>query len=326
MGTKQSAPSSGALRGLLLDNLGLKVTSLVTAMALFWVVRGAEEAQRAVFVDVVAVTPPATSERMLTSELPAKVRLTLRGSRSILNALHADDVPPVQVDLSSTTASLYYFEPESFELPGGMEIVQIAPPTIPLSWADRGTRTVAIVPAMEGTPDPGLMLSGTPSVRPTTTMLRGPEPDLVAYERLMTDPVEIGGLPAGRYERRVGLLRLPGHVENVGETTVTVSFELSPEVAERSVPRLEVAVIGGVAREVRPARVRVVLRGPPRVLDAMDAPSLVPFVDVTSVDPTAGTQPVPVRVRGVPEGIELVRVEPDEALVTPQTPVVAPHH
>ncbi|MBX7194519.1 MAG: hypothetical protein K1X94_20855 [Sandaracinaceae bacterium] len=325
MPNKATPQTSGALRGLLLDNLGLKVMSLVSAMAIFWVVRGAEEAQRAVFVDVVAVTPPATSERMLTSDLPAKVRLTLRGSRSILNALRADDIPPVQVDLSSSTSSLYYFEPETFELPGGMEIVQIAPPTIPLAWAERGSRNVSIVPAMEGTPDVGLMLTGTPSVRPTTTILRGPEPDLATIERLMTDPVTISGLPAGHYERRVGLVRLPGHVENVGDATVTVSFELSPEVAERSVPRLEIAVIGGVAREVRPTRVRVTLRGPPRVLDAMDAPSIVPFVDVSAVDVAAGTQAVPVRVRGVPEGIELVRVEPDEALVTPQPPT-PPHH
>jgi len=322
---KAPAQSSGVLRGLLLDNLGLKVTSLVTAMAIFWLVRGAEEAQRAVFVDVVAVTPPATSERMLTSDLPAKVRLTLRGSRSILNALHADDIPPVQVDLSTSSASLYYFEPETFELPGGMEIVQIAPPTIPLSWAVRSSRSVQLVPAMEGTPDPGLMLSGATTVRPSTTMLRGPEPDLATIERLMTDPVTISGLPAGRYERRVGLVRLPGHVENVGDDTVTVIFELSPEVAERSVPRLELAVIGGTVREVRPARVRVTLRGPPRVLDAMDAPSIVPYVDVSAVDPSAGTQAVPVRVRGIPEGIELARVEPDEALVTPQ-PSTPAHH
>ncbi len=324
MPTKQSSQPTGVLRGILLDNLGLKIVSLVTALAIFWLVRGAEEAQRAVFVDVVAVTPPDTSERMLTSDLPAKVRLTLRGSRSILNALHADDIPPAQVDLSATTASLYYFEPETFELPGGTEIVQIAPPTIPLSWAQRASRTVSLVPAIEGSPDLGLMLMGTPTVRPTTTTLRGPEPDLATIERLMTDPVTVSGLPAGHYERRVGLVRLPGHVENAGETTVTVSFELSPEVAERSVPRLEVAVIGGVVREVRPARVRVTLRGPPRVLDAMDAPSIVPFIDVSALDASAGTQSVPVRVRGIPDGVELARVEPEEALVTPTPPAV--HH
>ncbi|GAB4211373.1 MAG: hypothetical protein OHK0013_33020 [Sandaracinaceae bacterium] len=317
MPNRPAPQSAGVLRGLLLDNLGLKVLSLVTAITIFWIVRGAEEAQRAVFVDVVVVMPPATSDRMLTSDLPAKVRLTLRGSRSILNAIRADDIPPVQVDLSTTTASLYYFDPEAFEVPGGTEIVQIAPPTLPLSWAERASRPTAIVPAMEGSPDPGLMIAGVPSVRPSSVTLSGPAPDLAAIERVMTEPVTVSGLPAGRYERRVALTRLPGHVEVIGDRVVTVSFELQPEVAERSVPRLEVAVIGGVVREVRPGRVRVTLRGSPRVLDAIDAPSIVPFVDVTGLDPAAGTQAVPVRVRGIPEGVELVRVEPEEALVTP---------
>jgi YbbR domain-containing protein len=324
MPSKQAQQSSGALRGIFLDNLGLKVVSLATALAIFWLVRGAEEAQRAVFVDVVAVTPPATSDRMLTSDLPAKVRVTLRGSRSILNALRADDIPPVQVDLSSTTASLYYFDPEAFEVPGGTEIVQIAPPTLPLSWAERATQTVPIVAAIEGSPDSGLMIAGTPLVRPASVNLTGPAPDLAAIERVMTEPVAVGGLPAGRYERRVTITRLPSHVDVIGERTVTVSFELQPEVAERSVPRLEIAVVGGLVREIRPSRVRVTLRGPPRVLDAMDAPSIVPFVDVSGLAEGAVTQAVPVRVRGIPDGVELVRVEPEDALVTPA--VTAAHH
>lgn len=308
--------AAGFWRGLLVENLGLKVLSLVMAVTVFWLVRGAEEAQRAVFVDVVAVTPPASSSRMLTSDLPAKVRLTLRGSRSILNALRADEIPPVQVDLSTTEASLYYFEPEAFELPGGVEVVQIAPPTLPLAWAERAQRTVQVSPALEGAADGGLMLQGTPLVRPTTVTLRGPEPDLATIDRITSEPVNVSGLVAGHYERRVPLARLPGHVEVVGDPVVTVSFDISPEVAERVVPRLEVAVIGGVAREVRPGRVRVTLRGAPRVLDALDAPSLVPYVDVSGVTSEQGALALPVRVRGVPEGVELADVEPEEALVT----------
>lgn len=315
-GPSAPTPGHGQLRRMLLDDLGLKLGSLVVSVAIFWIVRGAEEAQRAVFVDVVAFTPPATSERVLTSELPAKVRLTLRGARSIVNAVRSDDIPPVQVDLSSTLSSTFYFEPEMFELPGGVEIVQIAPPTIPLTWARRTTRTVPIVPALEGRPDAGLMLLGAPVVRPASTTLRGPEPELADLERVMTDPVSIVGLAVGRHERRVGLVRLPPHVENLGESAVTVSFEIGPEVAERSVPRLEIAVVGGVVRELRPPRVRVTVRGPPRVLDAMDAPSIVPFIDVSGLEPDGGAMPVLVRVRGIPDGVELARVEPEETLVT----------
>lgn len=325
MVSKQGQSNAGTLRGFFLDNLGLKVMSLVMAMAIFWLVRGSEEAQRAVFVDVVAVTPPETSARMLTSELPAKVRLTLRGSRSILNAIRANDLPPVQVDLSTTTQGIYYFEAESFEMPGGVEVTQIAPTTIPLTWAERATRTVVVAPAVEGDPGPGLMIVGAPTVRPNTATLRGPAPDLATIERVVTQTVSLDGATAGTHEERVSLARLPGHVEVMGSPAFTVSYEIVPEVAERSVPRLEIAVVGGAVRELRPGRVRVTLRGAPRVLDAMDTPSIVPFVEVGALDAEGGAQAVPVRVRGIPEGVELVRVEPEEALVVPQ-PEPPAHH
>src|SRR6478609_5916422 len=95
-------PRTGAatVRAMLTENVGLKAMSLVVAVFLFSVVRGAEKAQRSVLVDVVAVLPPETVPRILTSDLPAKVRLTLRGSRSLLNSVRTDDLGPIQLDLS----------------------------------------------------------------------------------------------------------------------------------------------------------------------------------------------------------------------------------
>lgn len=320
---KERRPQPGFFRGLFLDNLALKLTSLVAAFAIFSVVRGAEPAQRAIFVDVVAVTPSASSRSMLTSELPAKVRLTISGSRSILNAIRADDIPPVQIDLTNDSADLYYFEPELFNLPGGVEVTQIAPPTIPLTWARRGERSVPVVASFEGSPGAGLMMVGAPEVNPPSLTLRGAEPDLEMVERVATEPIALVELTAGVHERRVGLTRLPPHVENTGDSSVIVTFEIAQEMVERSIPRLDVAVVGGEVRELRPHRVRVILRGPPRVTDALDVSSIVPYVDATTLTAEGGAQPLAVRVRGIPDGVSLVRVEPTEVLATP---LPAPHH
>lgn len=318
----------GPLRGLFLDNVGLKATSLAVAMALFWLVRGAEDAQRAVYVDVVAVLPPPATGRMLTSELPAKVRLTLRGSRGLLNSIRSDEFPPVQVDLSEPGASLYYFEPERFEIPAGVEIREIAPETIALSWADVGARTLPIHPRVTGALLPGLMLVGDPVVRPPALEVRGAEPDLLILENVRTAPVDLAGLPAGRHERRVELERPSGHLELEDVGAVIVTVEIAPEIVERSIPRQTVEVIAGTppgpaVRELRPNRVRVHLRGPPETLDALDALAIVPYVEASRLDPEGGAQEVLVRVRGIPEGVELVRVEPETVLAIPVPPV---HH
>jgi len=108
-----------------------------------------------------------------------------------------------------------------------------------------------------------------------------------------------------------------GHLEIVDDSVVSVTLEIAPEIAERAIPRQEISVTGGTLRELRPNRVRIILRGSPSVLDALDAPSIVPYVDASSLNPELGTQPILVRVRGVPEGIELVGVEPEEVLATP---------
>lgn len=312
-----TATKPSTLRGLFMDNVGLKALSLVIAMALFWIVRGSEDAQRAVFVDVVAVLPPPSATKMLTTELPAKVRLTLRGSRSLLNNVRSDDVPPVQIDLREPGASVYYFEPERFELPSGIEIAEIAPEAVTLSWADRASRTLPVRARVSGRPDGGLMLVGDPTVRPATLTIRGAAPDIAVLDVLRTEPIDLAGLTAGRHERRVEVTLPVGHVEIAEDPVVSVSVEIAPEIAERAIPRQEIAVTGGAVRELRPNRVRVTLRGPPTVLDAVDAPSVVPYVDVSALDPAAGVQPVLVRVRGIPEGVELVSVEPEEVLASP---------
>lgn len=322
---KNQSASPLTLRSIFVDNLSLKVTSIVIAMAIFWLVRGSEEAQRAVFVDIVAVTPPETAEHMLISDLPAKVRLTLRGSRSLLNTLRADSIPPVQVDLSNISSDLYYFEPEAFELPGGMEVLQVAPPTIPLTWADRGRRSIPVSAQLLGEPASGLMVAST-VVRPEALMIRGPALQLGSVEHVLTSAINLATLPVGHHERRLPLAPLPAHMEVEGvrsldEAMVVVTIDIATEVSERSFARTEVAALGNV-RELRPSRVRVVVRGAPTIVAAIDSSSVVPYVEASTLDPLLGAQSVPVRVRGLPSGVELVRVEPEEVLAMP-SPV---HH
>jgi len=280
-------------------------------------VRGAEDAQRSVFVDVVAVLPDAAGGRILLSDLPDRVRVTLRGSRAMLNSIRRDDIPPIQIHLEDNEARLFYFDHERIEVPAGVEIVQVAPETLPLQWADRARRTVPVHAALEGRPGAGLMLSPGLQVRPATVTVTGPSTEVAALDHVSTEAISLAGFEPGHHERRTGLMRLGAHTEYEDDAAATVVFDVAPQVAERALPRLEVAVVGGSVRELRPARVRVRLRGAPDVLDRVDPAGIVPFVDVTGMTATAGAQPVVVRVRGVPEGIELLDVEPADVLASP---------
>ncbi len=87
LGMTARTTAGRALRKALTENVGLKIISLVAAIVLFSLVRGSEDAQRSVFVDVVATLPSPASGKILIGEIPDKVKVTLRGSRSLLNSI-----------------------------------------------------------------------------------------------------------------------------------------------------------------------------------------------------------------------------------------------
>ncbi|MBC7173017.1 MAG: hypothetical protein H5U40_11335, partial [Polyangiaceae bacterium] len=105
-------------RGIFQD-LGLKAASLVAALVLFSVVHGAEDAQKSIYVDLITLLPSEDSGRMLVSDVPVRVRVTLTGSRSQLNAIRQEQLPPVQIDLRNHRGDEYFFADEDVDLPVG---------------------------------------------------------------------------------------------------------------------------------------------------------------------------------------------------------------
>lgn len=300
---------------MIMHNIGLKILSLAAAIALYSMVRGSEDATRSMFVDVVVLLPPPNAKKMLVSEVPDKVRLTVRGSRSLINSVRPEDLPPVQVDLRSANGSYFYFDSDDFEIPAGVQIVQIAPASIPLSWARRVEEQLPVLPQLQGSPGPGLSAEVV-SVDPSTVKVNGPETEVEPMQGVQTDPVDVASLGPGRYERRVPLSQPPSHTQ-LGRVAAKVTLQVVAQEAEHTFEALSITVVGRTVAQVRPDRVDVTLWGPTADINKLKAWHIVPTVDASDLKPEAGTQAVPVHVRGVPDGLQ-VRVDPSTVLVTPR--------
>ena len=308
------SPITNALRRLATENIGLKVVSLIAAIVLFSLVRGSEDAQRTVFSDVVAILPPVDSGKVLVSEVPDRVRLTLQGSRSILNSIRREDLE-VQMDLTDTRLRYYYFDPAIFDLPAGVQVVQMAPATVPLTWADRIERRVPVEPQFIGTPPPGLALEEPVSVEPRRVVLRGPQNEVDPLAAIETRPIDLRGIEAGEHVRTMRLERAPAHSSYVGEPMIEVRFRIVRELDERTLEDLAVSAVGPARATLRPASVHVHLRGGAEALEGIAADQVVPFVDVSDPELT-GTVERPVQLRGLPPGVEVTSIEPSTVLVT----------
>lgn len=306
--------SSGGWTSWFTAHLGLKFFSVAAAITLYAVVHGTEEAQRTIDLEVVALLPSDKADRMLTSETPEQVKVTIRGNRTLLYGLKRDDFEAVQVDLRTSFPGYYAFEPQQFDLPAGLQVVQVTPPGFSLRWAKRRSKVVSLSPSVVGQPATGHRIGGL-RAEPETITLHGPEAALRAIKAAEIQPVDVTGLQAGTHTRRATLDGLAPYVTSDADARIRLHVEVEPILQQRRLRRLEVTVLGGAsATTVRPRTVDVIVTGPADRVADVSSDQLVPTVDLAgAVGP--GATSARVQVSGLPAGVELVRVEPSEVFV-----------
>jgi hypothetical protein len=139
-----------AIRLFFTENLGLKAGAIGIAILMFSLVHGAEDMERNVYVDVVVQPPPDAQDMILVTEIPDKVRVRLKGSRARLNAIRQESLPPVDVKLKTKEEPRYYFEKEMFDLPTGVSVMQVVPPSLVFKWVPRAVRERPVVVFLDG--------------------------------------------------------------------------------------------------------------------------------------------------------------------------------
>ena len=110
------------------ENLGLKLVAILITLGLVTIVRFQEKVERWVDVEVNVARPSETSELLLTSEPPDTVRVSLRGRPSIIESIKNGPMKQVVMNLGKRAkpgSFTFYFEPEMFDFPSGVEVVGI---------------------------------------------------------------------------------------------------------------------------------------------------------------------------------------------------------
>lgn len=317
MKARQRPGVAGAIWRALSDNVGLKLFSVLAAILLFSLVHGWEDAQRTVVVDVVALLPPASAQKVLLTTLPDEVRVTMRGQRTLVQALGRQSLPPVQIDLRDPTKRYFTFDPSELDLPAGVRVTEIVPATIPLEWANRAQRRVPISVPIVGHASDGLQVRSPVRVEPAFVEVIGPAGEVDDLTEVRTQPVDVTAFGVGTQELRQPLEPAPQHAHYVIDAPVRVVVEVVPAVATRTLRHVLVSVVGGAERaELRPSRVDLELRGVPATLDALDEDAVLPMVDLSGGITGPNGVLRDVTVTGLPPGVEVVRVAPGQVLVT----------
>lgn len=200
--------------------------------------------------------------------------------------------------------------------------VDVAPATarvtIPV-FSDRQSRTLPVSPVVTGTAAPGFEIASV-VVEPSVVTVEGDADELVALERIDTEPISVSGLSSDR-TLEVGL-SVPAGVVPLDRSTVEVTVSVRPVTATRSF-EVGLRLLGidpDLVYEPSVDRVLITVGGSVADLDRLTGSTLVADLDVTGLE--VGTHAVDVGA-DLPAGVTLVSASPAAVSVVIGAPEAA---
>jgi YbbR domain-containing protein len=286
---------------------GLKLLSVAIAVLLWFTVSGEEVVERSLRVPLELRNIPDQLE--LVDSPPVTVDVRVRGTTGVVSHLDAGDVVAV-LDLSSGRPGRRLFHLTSTQVQGplGVEVVQVNPATIPLTFERTGTKSVPVEPVVEGTPASGYTV-GAIKAEPAAVDVEGPVSLLEKLTGAITEAVSVADAEKPVAETvAVGIQDVGLRLRYPVNARVTVA--IVPIPVEQTIPDVPVDIrnIGAkLTAQATPPAVKVVMRGAKTTLDGLKADAVGAFVDALDLRP--GRHSLRVRVEPIPD-VEILRVDP----------------
>jgi YbbR domain-containing protein len=293
-------------------HLGLKLLSLGLAVLLWMAVAGEEIVERGLRVPLELQQLPANVE--LSGDVPSAVDVRVRGASDALSRVGAGDVVAV-LDLRAARPGrrLFPLTPDQVRVPVGVEIVQVTPSAVAMTFEASATRMVPVQPSVDGRPAPGFVV-GTLTADPATVEVVGPESVVKRATEVLTEPVLIAGARDRVKETvTIGVLDPALRLKSAKTAVVTVQMETAP--AERVLHNRPVHLrnVGGtLIAQAEPATVNVTLRGSRDGLARIAADEVSAYVDVAGLG--AGQYSLDVHV-DVEQDAGVTKIDPSSVQV-----------
>jgi YbbR domain-containing protein len=286
-------------------HVGLKLLSFGLALLLWMVVAGEETVERSLRVPLELQQFPAGLE--LLGEVPATADVRVRGTSGALARMSPGDIVAV-LDLRGARPGrrLFHLTPEQVRSPFGVEVVQVNPPTIAMSFEPSASRQVPVVPSVDGKPAAGYVV-GEVVADPATVEVVGPQSAVARATEAMTEPVAIGGAREAVHENvSVGLVDPALRLKT--PRSAAVRIQIVPGPLERTLRARPVHLHGlapHLTAQASPTAVDVTVRGSRDALNDMD--DVAAYVDLSGLG--AGDYTLTVRADASPEA-GVTRIEP----------------
>jgi diadenylate cyclase len=180
------------LQAYVFHNFGLKLLSLAAAVLLWMAVAHDPVAEVAVTVPIEFHHVPEDLE--ISSEAIPQAQIRIRGPARLVRTLSDAEIHAV-IDLNGARAGdrTYDLTASQIRVPYDVEVVQVVPTQLRISFDERATRAVKIQPRVLGTFATGIHIAEI-KTDPAQITVAGPKKRVNAIDSAITDPVDASGV------------------------------------------------------------------------------------------------------------------------------------
>jgi YbbR domain-containing protein len=179
------------LKALIVENLGVKITSLIFAIILWFFVMSRGRTEISFEAPLEFRNIPQNLE--LVGETIKSVDVWVEGQESTLRRLKGNEVKTT-IDLSDAKEgeSTYYIGQERIKAPFNLKVVRVNPTSIKVRLDRVITKTVEVKPTLVGKPAPGFRLKRV-EINPPSVRVEGAKREVEFLRFLKTEPIDITG-------------------------------------------------------------------------------------------------------------------------------------
>jgi len=292
------------IKQLLLNNLELKIFSIILAILIWYIILGQEIIDAMFYVPIEFQNLPKSLE--IVNDHKKVVEITLKGPSAFLNRLSPHDVK-VSLDLSAAAKGekSYYMNDFNIDVPLGVTVTKINPPSMKIAYDMIARREVPINVVLQGEVAYGYKLTSV-GVTPKSLLVEGPQRLVNALQMVNTDPVNVSGINENtRFSVSISS-DLPA-IRLIETNSVAVDVGIEEIYMEKIIEKIPVAVNNkSKVKSYSPSSVDVVIKVSLRAKQEFSSNSIRAELDVQNL--SKGKHIIPVTIILSPEVKEYVKV------------------
>lgn len=299
-----------------LDNLNLKVISLVLALGLWNLVPDPSTPHLVSGVPVQLENLP--TDLALSAQFDATLDVLVRGPTVRARSMLPGELSP-RLDMFGAHAgqNLVTITPDDIPAPFGVTVQSVDPSQVRVDLEQKIRATLPVTVVVEGSPAPGFEIRER-TADPGTVTVIGARPRVEALDHVVTEVISVTGLRA-TLSRSVSVLTDDPLVQIDGSNQVRLTIRIEEVPVTSQLDDVPVEIVNADRRvEVNPATIGVVLRGPRSVLSGLTFENVHAVIDASGLAPRADDYRIEPKVQLVPEDlgerVEVIALTPQRRI------------